>query len=51
MAAKRTPGPEPDRLKIEADWEEAMKRALAKPRPPEGWPGLKKKGRAKKPAK
>lgn len=35
---KRGPGPEPERLKIEGDWEEAMKRALGKKRPPEGWP-------------
>jgi hypothetical protein len=35
---KRGPGPEPERLKIEGDGEEAMKRALGKKRPPEGWP-------------
>ena len=35
---KRGPGPEPERLKIEGDWEEAMKRALGKKRPSEGWP-------------
>ena len=46
------PGPEPDRVKIEGDWEEAMKRALGKKRPPEGWPSPPgKKKRAKKDAK
>jgi hypothetical protein len=42
------PGPEPDRVKIEGDWEEAMKRALGKKRPPGGWPrppGKKKSGK------
>ena len=47
LAPKRT-GPEPDRVKIEGDWEEAVTRALAKKRPPEGWPGLGKKKRGKK---
>jgi hypothetical protein len=46
------PGPEPDRVKIEGDWEEAVKRALGKKRPPEGWPSPPgKKKRAKKGAK
>lgn len=36
---KQKPGPEPDRLKIEVmDWETAVKKALHKPRPKEGWP-------------
>jgi hypothetical protein len=42
------PGPEPDRVKIEGDWEEAMKRALGKKRPLGGWPrppGKKKSGK------
>jgi hypothetical protein len=34
--AKR--GPKPDVLKIEGDWQEAMKRSLQKKKPPEGWP-------------
>lgn len=45
------PGPEPERLKIQGDWEEAMKRALGKKRPPEGWPLPPKKKRVKKDAK
>jgi hypothetical protein len=32
------PGPKPDRLKIEEDWENAIKKALRKERPQEGWP-------------
>lgn len=35
---KPKPGPEPERLKIEGDWEDAIKKALKTPRPPEGWP-------------
>ncbi len=35
---KERPGPKPDRLKIEGEWEEAVKEALDKERPPEGWP-------------
>jgi hypothetical protein len=40
---KQTPGPEADRLKIDADWQEAVKKALAKKRPPDGWPKPPKK--------
>lgn len=32
------PGPVPDRVKIEGNWEDAIKTALAKKRPPKGWP-------------
>jgi hypothetical protein len=31
------PGPDPERLKIDAPWEEAVKQALRK-KPPAGWP-------------
>lgn len=31
------PGPEPEHLKIDAPWEEAVKQALRK-KPPAGWP-------------
>jgi hypothetical protein len=34
--AKR--GPKADTLKIEGDWQEAMKRSLQKKKPAEGWP-------------
>lgn len=32
------PGPDPERLKIDGDWEEAMKKAVGKDRPDGGWP-------------
>ena len=32
------PGPKPDRVKIDENWEDAVKKALDKPRPKEGWP-------------
>lgn len=41
---KRGPGPEPERLKIEGDGEEAMKRALGKKRPPRP-PGKRKQAK------
>ena len=31
-------GPEPDMLKIEGDWQDAVGKALNKKRPQEGWP-------------
>ena len=37
---KKQPGPEPERLKIEGDWEEAIKQGLKAPPPPKD----KKKG-------
>lgn len=42
MKKKPTPakkrGPKEERLIIEGDWKDAMKRALQKKRPPSGWP-------------
>lgn len=35
---QKQPGPKPDLLKIEGDWEEAVKKSLEKEKPPEGWP-------------
>jgi len=32
------PGPKPDLLKIDCDWEEAVKKSLEKKKPAEGWP-------------
>lgn len=32
------PGPKPDALKINGGWKRAIKRSLAKKKPPEGWP-------------
>lgn len=42
MSEKKPPGPEPDRLQIDTeDWEDAVGRALNKPRPADGWPSHK----------
>lgn len=35
---RKQPGPEPERLKIDGDWEDAIRRALKVKRPPDGWP-------------
>ena len=36
---KKKPGPKEKHLEIEADdWEEAIGRAIKKPKPAEGWP-------------
>ena len=35
---KKKHGPEPDRLKVEGDWTDAVGKALKKKRPIEGWP-------------
>ncbi len=31
---KQKPGPRPDRVKIDEDWEDAVKKAVKKPKPP-----------------
>jgi hypothetical protein len=36
VAAKR--GPKPEVLKVEGNWRDAIKKSLAKKKPPEGWP-------------
>jgi len=39
VGMKRTKrGPEPERLKITGNWEDAVATALRKPKPPGGWP-------------
>lgn len=35
---KSKPGPKPDTLKIEGDWQDAMKKSLGKKKPAGGWP-------------
>ena len=44
MARKRRnkPGPKPDHLKLQGDWEEAVQKAIRKEKPEEGWPDDKK---------
>ena len=39
---KRSPGPKPEHLKLEGDWEDAVKKAIHKEKPKEGWPDDKK---------
>ena len=34
---KEKRGPKPDRVKIDENWEDAVKKALEKKRPEEGW--------------
>jgi hypothetical protein len=39
--AKKAPvkrGPQPDLLKIEGDWKDAVKKTLSKKKPAAGWP-------------
>ncbi|MCH7792138.1 MAG: hypothetical protein IID31_07660 [Planctomycetes bacterium] len=38
-----TPGPDPERLKLEGDWEERVDDALGKKKPGKGWPKPKAK--------
>jgi hypothetical protein len=38
---KKKTGPEPDRVKTDKPWEEAVQDALKKKRPPDGWPNEK----------
>jgi len=33
-----TPGPKPETLKIEGDWQDAVKKSLEKKKPAKGWP-------------
>jgi hypothetical protein len=33
-----TPGPKPETLKIEGDWQAAVKKSLEKKKPAKGWP-------------
>lgn len=45
---KRTPGPEPERLKIGVDFEAATDQIVKVPRPADGWPDAKKKSKKAK---
>jgi len=44
---KGTPGPEPERLKIEGDWEAAASKVVQAKKPAGGWPGAKKKPKSR----
>jgi hypothetical protein len=33
-----TPGPKPDTLKIDVNWQDAVKKSLQKKKPAQGWP-------------
>jgi hypothetical protein len=35
---RRNPGPEPEVLKIEGNWKDAMRKLISKKKPAEGWP-------------
>lgn len=35
-------GPKPENLTIKGDWQEAVKKAIKRGKPPEGWPKDKK---------
>lgn len=45
---KGSPGPAPDRLRLEGDWQSAITEAVRKPKPPEGWPVRPAKPRKKR---
>ena len=44
---KKQRGPKPDQLKIDGNWEDAVKEALEKKRPKGGWPKKAKKKKSK----
>ena len=35
---RAAPGPKPSVLKIKGKWQDAVKKSLAKRKPPQGWP-------------
>ena len=41
---RRKPGPEPERLKIEGDWKDALRQIVRKDQPPEDEPQAADKG-------
>jgi hypothetical protein len=40
---KKKPGPKPNHLQIDGNWENAVKKAVKKEKPKDGWPEGKKK--------
>jgi len=47
-ADKPKRGPKPETLKLEGSWEDAIGRAIRKPRPAGGWPAKTKPAKAPK---
>jgi hypothetical protein len=45
----KPPGPDPDRLVIEGNWESAVQKAMHKVKPTNGWPKPEPKPRKPKP--
>lgn len=43
IKSRKPPGPEPETLRIEGDWKDAMRKLISKKRPVGGWPKPKKK--------
>jgi len=35
---RKVPGPKPERLRIEGNWRDAMKKSFQTQKPPAGWP-------------
>lgn len=48
---RKQPGRKAGRVKVNESWEDAVKKALRRKKPPEGWPDEDDKKREKKPAK
>ena len=48
MKGDKKPGPKEERVKLDGDWEQLMKKAVDLPKPPEGWPKRDVKPRGKK---
>jgi hypothetical protein len=48
MTKSSRPGPKPEVVKIEGDWQDGVKKALQKERPKSGWPNPSKTGKQKK---
>jgi len=44
---RRPPGPQPEILKIQGNWKDAVKKALSVKKPVEGWPKPEPRKKAK----
>jgi hypothetical protein len=42
-AKRKPPGPEPETLKIEGNWKDAMRKLISKKKPASGWPKAKER--------